>query len=132
MRLKRILEGLACPPEAELSVVLTGDTGIAELNERYLNRQGPTNVIAFPQQEGEQAGLTPGLLGDVVVSLDTARREAAENGLDPDEHLVRLVIHGLLHLLGHDHEHDENEAKAMEELTETLLASSAGAHKEGA
>ena len=113
-------------------MVLTGDTGIAELNRRYLNRQGPTNVIAFPQQEGELTGLTPGLLGDVVVSLDTARREAAENGLDPDEHLVRLLIHGVLHLLGHDHEHDEEEAKAMEELTEKLLHESAGTAKEEA
>jgi probable rRNA maturation factor len=112
--------------------VLTGDPEIAELNQRYLNRQGPTNVIAFPQQEGELAGLTPGLLGDVVVSLDTARREARENGLDADEHLVRLLIHGLLHLLGHDHVHDENEARVMEELTEELLLSSAGPFKEGA
>lgn len=113
-------------------MVLTGDSEIAELNQKYLKRQGPTNVIAFPQQEGALAGLTPGLLGDVVVSLDTARREAAENGLDADEHLVRLLIHGVLHLLGHDHEHDEEEAKAMEELTEKLLASSAGPSEEGA
>jgi probable rRNA maturation factor len=123
---------LACPPEAELSVVLTGDSEIAELNQKYLNREGPTNVIAFPQQEGALAGLTPGLMGDVVVSLDTARREADGNGLDADEHLVRLLIHGVLHLLGHDHEHDEEEAKAMEELTEKLLAQSAGPSKEGA
>jgi probable rRNA maturation factor len=123
---------LACPPEAELSVVLTGDEEIAELNQRYLNRQGPTNVIAFPQQEGALAGLTPGLLGDVVVSLDTARREAAENGLDADEHLMRLLIHGLLHLLGHDHVNNEDEARAMEELTEKLLVDSAGPEKEGA
>jgi probable rRNA maturation factor len=112
--------------------MLTGDSEIAELNQQYLNREGPTNVIAFPQQEGELAGLTPGLLGDVVVSLDTARREAAENGLDADEHLVRLLIHGILHLLGHDHEHDEEEAKAMEELTEKLLAQSAGLSEEEA
>lgn len=123
---------MACPPEAELSLLITGDAEIAELNQRYLNRQGPTNVIAFPQQEGELAGLTPGLLGDVVVSLDTARREAAENGLEADEHLMRLLIHGLLHLLGHDHVHNEDEARAMEELTEKLLNDSAGADKEGA
>lgn len=113
-------------------MMLTGDPEIAELNQRYLNRPGPTNVIAFPQQEGELAGLTPGLLGDVVVSLDTARREARENGLDPDQHLVRLLIHGLLHLLGHDHVHNEEEARAMEELTEKLLRDSAGPIKEEA
>jgi probable rRNA maturation factor len=131
IRLKRILEDLVCPPEAELSVLITGDEEIAELNQRYLNRHGPTNVIAFPQQEGELAGLTPGLLGDVVVSLETARREAAENGLDGGEHLIRLLIHGLLHLLGHDHVHNEDEARAMEELTEKLLSDSVGPDKEG-
>ena len=78
-------------------------------------------MISFPQAEGEFADLTPGLLGDVVVSLDTAWREAAENGLDPQEHLLRLVIHGILHLLGHDHLADDDQARAMEQLTERLL-----------
>ncbi len=72
--------------------------------------------------EGEDGGLTPSLLGDVVVSVETAWREAAEHGLDPEEHFLRLVTHGILHLLGHDHVGDEAAARAMEELTERLLA----------
>jgi probable rRNA maturation factor len=118
---------LACGEDAELSVVLTTDPDIAELNRQYLGRSGPTNVIAFPMLEGEDAGLHPGLLGDVVVSVDTAGREAAEAGLEAEEHLVRLLIHGVLHLVGHDHERDADQARRMEELTERLLAESAGA-----
>jgi len=112
---------LGCSPETELSLVVTDDPDIAELNRQYLGRTGPTNVLAFPQAEGEDALLTPGLLGDVVVSVDTAWREAAENGLDPAGHFLRLVIHGVLHLLGHDHLAGEAQAAAMEELTERLL-----------
>lgn len=111
--------------DAELSLVITNDPDIAEMNQAYLNRVGPTNVLAFPMGEGEMTGLNPGLLGDVVVSVDTAWREAADNGLEPGEHFVRLIVHGLLHLLGHDHVHDEDEARIMEELTEELLAKSA-------
>ena len=124
-RIRRVLEGLGCAEETELSLVVTDDPTIAELNEQYLGRKGPTNVLAFPMAEGEFAGLTPGLLGDVVVSVDTAWREAAENGLEPAEHFFRLVIHGILHLMGHDHLAGEEQARAMEELTERLLTASA-------
>jgi probable rRNA maturation factor len=117
---------LDCAEAAELSVVFTDDPGIAVLNQDYLGRSGPTNVLAFPMAEGQFAELTPGLLGDVVVSVDTAWREAFDNGLDPAEHLVRLLIHGILHLLGHDHLQDEDQARAMEELTERVLTQSAG------
>jgi len=102
-------------------LVITDDQDIAGLNHQYLGRQGPTNVIAFPMQEGPGGGLNPGLLGDVVVSRDTAAREARENGLDPEEHLVRLAIHGVLHIMGHDHEQGVDQAREMEELTERLL-----------
>ena len=121
-RIRRVLEDSGCGPETELSLVITDDPDIRALNLQYLDRDRPTNVLSFPQAQGEFADLTPGLLGDVVVSLDTARREAAENGLDPEEHFLRLVIHGILHLLGHDHLADAAQARAMEELTERLLA----------
>ena len=125
-RMRRVLEGLACAEATELSLVFTDDPGIAVLNQDYLGRVGPTNVLAFPMGEGQFADLNPGLLGDVVVSVDTAWREAADNGLDPREHLARLLIHGILHIMGHDHLQDEDQAKAMEELTERLLEQSAG------
>jgi len=124
-RLMRVLNHLGARPDSELSVVITDDPAIALLNEQYLGRVGPTNVLAFPQGEGDFAELTPGLLGDVVVSLDTARREANENRLDETEHFYRLLIHGLLHLIGYDHLTDEEEAARMEELTEELLEKSA-------
>ncbi len=120
-RLRRVLAELGCSREDELSVVITDDADMARLNSRYLDRQGPTNVIAFPMGEGEFSRLNPHILGDVVVSLDTARREAAGAGLDPGEHLMRLLIHGVLHLRGYDHEHDPERARRMYDLTERLL-----------
>lgn len=105
--------------------MICDDPQIAELNGQYLGKSHPTNVISFPMQEGEDAEFTPHMLGDIVVSIDTAYREAAENGLDPGEHFVRLIIHGLLHLLGYDHIHDKQEARRMEALTEKLLEQSA-------
>lgn len=124
-RIQRISNALGLAEEAELSLVITDDADIAELNRDYLGRVGPTNVLAFAMGEGEMAGLNPGLLGDVVISVETAAREAADNDLDPEEHLMRLIVHGLLHLLGHDHVHDPEQARRMEALTEVLLANSA-------
>lgn len=118
---------MALAEDAELSLLICDDVEIAQINGQYLDRRGPTNVLAFAMQEGDGAGVNPQILGDVVVSIDTAQREAAENGLDPDEHFVRLIIHGLLHLLGHDHLRDEEQAQAMERLTEDLLEQSAAA-----
>jgi probable rRNA maturation factor len=117
---------LGSAEQTELSLVITDDPDIAQLNEQYLGRKGPTNVLAFPMTEGEFGGLTPGLLGDVVVSVDTAWREAEETGLEPEEHFMRLIVHGILHLMGHDHLQDEEQAQLMEALTERLLAASAG------
>ena len=120
---------MALAEDAELSLLICDDVEIAQINGQYLDRRGPTNVLAFAMQEGDGAGINPQILGDVVVSIDTAQREAAENGLDPDEHFVRLIIHGLLHLLGHDHLRDEEQAQAMERLTEDLLEKSAAAEE---
>jgi probable rRNA maturation factor len=108
-------------------LLITGDEGIAKLNEEYLGKPGPTNVLAFAMGEGQHGGVNPHLLGDVVVSVETAKREAEDNGLDPAEHFFRLIIHGLLHLVGYDHLRDEDEAQKMFDLTERLLAESAPA-----
>ncbi|MCF8034100.1 MAG: rRNA maturation RNase YbeY [Desulfarculaceae bacterium] len=124
-RTQRVLAALELAPEAELSLVICGDEEIAALNRQWLGREGPTNVISFAQGEGEGADLTPELLGDVVVSAPYAAREAADNGLDPDQHLMRLIIHGILHLLGHEHEQGGEPARLMEQKTEELLAASA-------
>ncbi len=101
-------------PEAELSLLLVDDAEIARLNSLYLNRTGPTNVISFPQNEGEDSGLNPEILGDVVISVDTAQREAETAGRSLDWALDRLMVHGVLHLVGYDHESPEADAEAME------------------
>lgn len=124
-RVERVLRLTGQPPEAELSLVICGDEAIAALNQQWLGRQGPTNVISFAQHEGEGPALNPEILGDVVVSADTARREAADYGLEPDEHLMRLIIHGILHILGYEHEQGGEPARLMEAKTEELLAASA-------
>jgi probable rRNA maturation factor len=108
-------------PDAELSVLLVDDPQIAVLNKEYLNRPRATNVIAFPMQEGPFAELTPDLLGDVVISVETSDREAEEGGIDPEARFLELLIHGILHLLGYDHENDEAEAARMEEKTRELM-----------
>ena len=108
-------------PEGELSIVLVDDPQIAEFNREFLSRKGPTNVIAFPMQAGRFAHLSPQLLGDVVISLDTAWREAQQAGLDLEERIIQLVVHGLLHLCGYDHERDAVEARRMAARSRRLL-----------
>ncbi len=89
------------------------DNGIRDLNATYRNTDKATNVLSFPMQEGEFSDITPGLLGDVVISLDTAAREADEAGIALDERMSQLLIHGILHLLGFDHEQGEDAAEEM-------------------
>jgi len=120
LKARAILDALGCP-EKELSILLVDDLQIADLNATYLNREGPTNVIAFPMQEGEFADVSPDLLGDVVISVDTAEREGVAAGMDVETRTVELLVHGVLHLMGYDHEHDEAEARRMEKKSVAVL-----------
>ena len=117
---RAVLDALGCP-EKELSILLVDDLQIADLNATYLNREGPTNVIAFPMQEGEFAGVSPDLMGDVVISVDTAEREGTAAGMDVETRMVELLVHGVLHLMGYDHEHDEAQARRMEAKSVAVL-----------
>ena len=108
-------------PDAELSVSLVPDAEIAEMNEQFRGRQGPTDVLSFSLREGEFREHSHGLLGDVIVGLGVAERQAGELGHSLDEELLRLLIHGTLHLLGYDHE-EEEEAAEMEARELRLLA----------
>jgi len=99
--------------------VLTDDSEIAVMNKEYLNHEGATNVISFPMQEGDFSGINPQMLGDVVISLDTALKEAEDAGMSLEERLNELLIHGILHLLGYDHEIKEDEDE-MEEKSREL------------
>ncbi len=108
-------------PEGELSLLIVDDPGIAELNGRYLGRAGPTNVMAFPMRSPDFPEISSFLLGDVVISAETAAREASEAGISPEERMVQLLVHGILHLFGYEHENGGTEALRMAERTSALL-----------
>lgn len=108
-------------PDGELSILIVDDQQIANLNLTYLNRKGPTNVIAFPMREGRFNEITPNLLGDVVISVETAQKEADAAQISLQNRFNRLLIHGILHLLGYDHEQSHAEAERMEEKSNFLF-----------
>jgi rRNA maturation RNase YbeY len=100
------------------------DLQIKELNKKYLRRNRPTDVISFSQIEGNAHPIvhTTCLLGDVVISLETAKRQARQLSLSLKEELMFLLIHGILHLLGHDHEGSEKKAKEMHAQEQRLVS----------
>lgn len=106
-------------PDAEVSVVLTDDTEIHSLNRLWRGKDSPTDVLSWPQEEEPHPG-GPDLLGDVVISLDTAARQAEKRGWTLEEETALLLIHGILHLLGHE---DDTEAgsDAMKAIEARLL-----------
>jgi probable rRNA maturation factor len=97
---------------SELSIALVGDAEIAALNGRWRGRPSATDVLSFSLLEGDFADHRAGLLGDVVISVETAAAQAAERHRSLDEVVARLLIHGVLHLVGHDHE-EAQEARRM-------------------
>lgn len=110
-------------PDSELSVAIVGDRSIRRLNREYLGRDKPTNVISFAMEEGEYGQINPGVLGDVVISADTCAREAEEGGIPFNSRLCFLLLHGVLHLCGYDHERSgEAEAARMEAKEKELFA----------
>ena len=104
----------------ELSILIVDDDEMAELNGQYRGKPVPTNVLSFSMQEGEFGGVT-NLLGDVVISADTAFKEAEEAGVTPEERLSQLLVHGILHLADYDHERSEEEADIMEKKSLELV-----------
>jgi len=117
----KVLNDLGCH-DKELSVLLTDDAGIAQLNDRYLGRKGPTNVLAFPMVGELESDYDSIMLGDVVISGDTALRESKELGESLEYTIGRLLVHGVLHLLGFDHTRSTIEAERMEEEEKRLMA----------
>ncbi len=118
---KRILR-LLNHEEASLSVLVVEAEEIQKLNREYLGRDRPTNVISFPMNEGEAIAGDATYLGDVVLSVDAAIREASECGYTPGEMLLLYLIHGILHLSGYDHEDvEEARAREMEEKQKDLF-----------
>jgi probable rRNA maturation factor len=127
------------PPDAEVSVIFVDEQSISDLNERFLETPGPTDVLAFPIDEDagpsgrqpDQGGRGPGspdedpdppvVLGDVVVCPAVASRQAGEHGHDLDDELALLVVHGVLHLLDYDHA-EPAETERMRRREQELLA----------
>ena len=104
--------------DSELSILLVKDSRMAELNEAYRHKAKPTNVLSFPMSDEQSA--EDGLLGDIVISVDTARREAQQNKITLHSRVTKLLIHGLVHLLGYDHERSEKDYLLMEEKEKIL------------
>jgi probable rRNA maturation factor len=107
-------------PDAELSLTLVNDPAMAVLNHRIMQRRGPTNVIAVPLQGGPFPEIQPQILGDVIISLETTRRQARQQGWKFLELLDLYLIHGILHLLGYDHEITDAEARRMAAKSQEL------------
>ena len=110
---RRILKALGYEGY-ELTVVLVDDLEITRLNRQYFHRNRPTNVISFPMMDGTPESLRSRVLGDVVISAETAQRDAGEAGEKTGAEILFLMIHGILHLAGYDHEGSAAERRKME------------------
>ena len=116
-RLRKIAEAILIivgRAEAELSLALIGNADMRKLNARYRRKDYPTDVLSFPVD-----GKLPApnrLLGDVIISVEKAREQARERGRTRDEEMVTLLIHGIVHLLGYDHERSAKDARVMKRL----------------
>ena len=102
----------------EISITFANDQFVRRLNKQYRGIDQPTDVLAFSMREGDWAEIQPQILGDVVISVDTASRQAQEMGHDLDKELTILLVHGILHLAGYDHmqEEDARKMKGMERM----------------
>lgn len=116
------------PEDSEVSIVLIDEASMADLNERHMGKAGPTDVLSFPIEDaapGEPPQRAPGgpplNLGDVFIAPAVVRRNAQDRGVSPEDEIALMVVHGLLHVLGWDHE-DESEAEQMEQREAQLLA----------
>ena len=110
------------PAACEIGLLAADDARIAGLNAEWRGKPGPTNVLSWPAAEAPLAPGEPRFLGDLALAWETCAAEAAAAGRAPADHVAHLVVHGVLHLLGHDHE-DDAEAEAMEALETKVLAS---------
>jgi len=117
-KILRILEN----ENSEISLTFVDDAGITDINRQYLRRNYPTNVIAFSMNEGEFGDVNPDILGDIIISTETALRDAKVGGLSFEDEIDYLMIHGVLHLLGYDHELPGEAEEMKEKEKETFFA----------
>ncbi len=103
----------------EVSITLTDDKTIREINKQWRGKDKPTDVLSFPQEE--TIGYKYKLLGDVIISLPYAKKQAEDIGFTLKEEIIRLLIHGILHLLGYDHERSKEDEKIMFDLQDKIF-----------
>ena len=108
--------------ECEVGVVLLDEHEMRELNREHRGKDEPTDVLSFPIDEDDELDGVTRLLGDVVICVPVAERQAAEQGVEPGDELVDLLVHGVLHLLGYDHETDDGEMLARQDAIVAELA----------
>jgi probable rRNA maturation factor len=113
--------GMASDVTTELSLLFTDDAHVQVLNREWRGKDKPTNVLSFPAFDTAPGDPLPPMLGDVALALETVQREATLENKPFPHHLTHLIVHGLLHLLGYDHE-VEDEAEEMEALERSILA----------
>ncbi|UCB45607.1 MAG: rRNA maturation RNase YbeY [Spirochaetota bacterium] len=106
--------------EGDISLVVCDDKLITKLNESYMKRSGPTDVLAFSMLEGKSLTAPGKMLGDIVISADTAAKQAGDFGETLEQEFLILFIHGLLHLLGFDHK-NIREKEVMQDYTDKIL-----------
>lgn len=123
-----VLEGEAYPADTEMSVILVNEEDMAGYHQRFLDGSGPTDVISLPIEElkpghtpGGPSGGPPPMLGDVILAPSYIRRQASDLEQEFDDEMALMMVHGILHLLGYDHE-DEADAAVMEEKERHILA----------
>jgi probable rRNA maturation factor len=117
----KILKIMNCA-DKEISISFTDDENIKKLNEQYLGRNKPTNVLSFSLQEGEYGNINPQTLGDVVISVETAQQDAVQGKLTFEQEIDFLLIHGILHLLGYNHENTTaEETKKMKQKEKEIF-----------
>jgi rRNA maturation RNase YbeY len=108
-------------PDAELSILFVGDRAMRTLNRTWRGKDRTTDVLSFSLREGKFPSIRPDLLGDIVISVPAAARQAREEGHSLGREIDRLLVHGLVHLLGYDHERGPREALRMRRKERTLL-----------
>ena len=119
-KLEKLLRSLGLP-DAELSVLFIGDRAMRTLNHAWRNKDKATDVLSFSLREGRFLHIQPDMLGDIVISVPAAARQADEAGHSLTVELERLLVHGLVHLLGYDHERSNKDARSMERKERRLL-----------
>ena len=120
-------EPLLANPRLMASLLFTSDAEVHALNREWRQRDKPTNVLSFPMLEHDELGQLapdgpPVMLGDIALAYETCAREAADKGVSLEAHAAHLIVHGLLHLAGHDHVDSDAQAEQMEALETAILA----------